>query len=234
MTRQPQPWAHAANIVPNSSQVMERMARPREFDEQTVLTAALGRFWSHGYEATSTRELAESMGITGASLYNAFGDKRSLYQRVLEHYIESSLGERLRRYAHLTPRVALETFFHEIVARSMADPEHKGCLLVNSALELSPHDPQFQRVVAEVFERIESFFFRCIKGGQADLTIAPERLARDLARMLLSVLLGIRVLARSRPERALLEGAVRAAFENLSPRASAAAPRKRRTSQRKR
>jgi TetR/AcrR family transcriptional regulator, transcriptional repressor for nem operon len=73
------------------------MARPREFDEQAVLDAALARFWSRGYEATSTRDLAESMGITGASLYNAFGDKRGLYQRVLEHYIEISLAERLRR-----------------------------------------------------------------------------------------------------------------------------------------
>src|SRR5712671_5524180 len=140
-----------------SSRRYQGMARPREFDEQAALQAALARFWSRGYEATSTRDLAESMGITGASLYNAFGDKRSLYQRVLEHYIESSLGERLRRYAPLAPRVALDTFFREIVERSMADPQHKGCLLVNSALELSPHDPQFQRVVAEVFERIESF-----------------------------------------------------------------------------
>ena len=193
------------------------MARPREFDENAVLEAALARFWARGYEATSTRDLAESMGITGASLYNAFGDKRSLYHRVLEYYIESSLGERLRRYAPLAPRVALETFFHEIVERSMADAQHKGCLLVNSALELSPHDPDFQRVIAEVFERIEAFFHRCIKAGQADRTISHDRSARDLARMLLSVLLGVRVLARSRPERALLEAAVRSALLCLEP-----------------
>jgi TetR/AcrR family transcriptional regulator, transcriptional repressor for nem operon len=193
------------------------MARPREFDEQAVLDAALARFWSRGYEATSTRDLAESMGITGASLYNAFGDKRGLYQRVLEHYIEISLAERLRRYAPLAPRVALETFFREIVERSMADPQHKGCLLVNSALELSPHDPQLQRVVAEVFERIESYFLGCIKAGQSDHTISRNRPARDLARLLLSVLLGVRVLARSRPERALLEGAVRSALACLLP-----------------
>jgi TetR/AcrR family transcriptional repressor of nem operon len=204
------------------------MARPREFDEQAVLDAALARFWSRGYEATSTRDLAASMGITGASLYNAFGDKRSLYRRVLERYIESSLGERLARYAPLAPRVALETFFHEIVARSMADRHHKGCLLVNSALELSPHDPQFRRVVAEVFERIESFFYQCIRGGQSDGTITRKRAPRDLARELLSVLLGVRVLARSRPERAVLEGAVRSALGSLAPeRPVAHVPRRR-------
>ena len=52
------------------------MARPREFDETAVLEAAIQCFWSQGYEATSVRDLAEKMGITGASLYNTFGDKR--------------------------------------------------------------------------------------------------------------------------------------------------------------
>ena len=56
------------------------MARPREFDEITVLEAAMNCFWAQGFERTSVRDLAERMGITGASLYNAFGDKRSLYR----------------------------------------------------------------------------------------------------------------------------------------------------------
>src|SRR5258708_39246473 len=57
------------------------MARPREFDETTVLEAAMNCFWAQGFEQTSVRDLAEQMGITGASLYNAFGDKRSLYSQ---------------------------------------------------------------------------------------------------------------------------------------------------------
>src|SRR5277367_1873350 len=55
------------------------MARPREFDEAAVLDAAIEKFWQRGYEATSVRDLADEMNIAGASLYNAFGDKRSLY-----------------------------------------------------------------------------------------------------------------------------------------------------------
>ena len=191
------------------------MARPREFDEQAALDAALVQFWSHGYEATSTRDLAQSMGITSASLYNAFGDKRSLYRRALQHYVERSLEERLRRYARLAPHIALETFFSEIIERSVSDTQRKGCLLVNSALELSPHDAEFRQIVSEVFQRIESFFYGCINSGQSDLTITRAQPARDLARMLLSVLLGIRVLARSRPERPLLEGAARSALQLL-------------------
>src|SRR5262249_4707400 len=106
------------------------------------------------------------------------------------------------------------------------------------ALELSPHDRQFQRAIAEVFERIEAFFHQCIKAGQADGTVNRNRSARDLARMLLSVLLGVRVLARSRPERALLEAAVQSALLCLvphqAPRTTRAIVRKRGSAPRKR
>jgi TetR/AcrR family transcriptional repressor of nem operon len=77
--------------------VDERMARPREFDEQAVLDAAVQCFWARGYEAISVRDPIEKTGITGASLYNAFGDKRALYQRVLDHYVEDSVVDRIRR-----------------------------------------------------------------------------------------------------------------------------------------
>jgi len=81
------------------------MARPREFDETAVLEAAVQCFWARGYEATSVRDLAESMGITSASLYNAFGDKRSLYRRALDHYIAQSFADRVGRLeGHLPPR----------------------------------------------------------------------------------------------------------------------------------
>jgi TetR/AcrR family transcriptional repressor of nem operon len=64
------------------------MARPREFDEVTALDAAIGCFWQRGFEATSMRDLAASMGLSAPSLYNTFGDKRALFTRALEHYLE--------------------------------------------------------------------------------------------------------------------------------------------------
>ncbi|QPF94376.1 TetR/AcrR family transcriptional regulator [Bradyrhizobium commune] len=192
------------------------MARPREFDEGAVLDAAVHRFWSKGYEATSVRDLAETMGITGASLYNAFGDKRSLYRRSLDHYVSNSFGDRVRRFENeLPPFDALKAFFEEIIERSVADRERKGCMLVNSALELAPHDREFRQVVAGVLGEVEAFFRRCVEKGQISGTITAAQPGEDLARLLLSVLLGIRVLARSRPKRELLEGAVRPAFAFL-------------------
>jgi len=195
------------------------MARPREFDEATVLEAAMNCFWAQGYELTSVRELAKQMGITGASLYNAFGDKRSLYRQVLGHYLEQTVRDRVVRLEQLPPFPAIRTFFDEIVKRSVTDKQRRGCMLVNSALELAPYDPEFQKLVAQEMIFIEAFFRRCIEAGQKDGTISAIRPGAELAKLLLSVLLGIRVLARTRPERAVLEDAANGALELLKANA---------------
>lgn len=195
------------------------MARPREFDEATVLEAAMNCFWAQGYELTSVRELTEQMGITGASLYNAFGDKRSLYRQALGHYLEQTVRDRVARLERLPPFPAIRTFFDEIVERSVTDKQRRGCMLVNSALELAPYDPEFQKLVAQEMIFIEAFFRRCIEAGQKDGTISAIRPAAELAKLLLSVLLGIRVLARTRPQRAVLEDAANAVLELLKTNA---------------
>ncbi|ASK34950.1 TetR/AcrR family transcriptional regulator [Alloalcanivorax mobilis] len=192
------------------------MARPRQFDERTVLDAAVQCFWKHGYEATSIRDLAHHMNLTGASLYNAFGDKRALYRRALDHYLANSFGERVGRFEDkLPPAEAIRSFLNEIVERSLSDPDRKGCMLVNSALEVAPHDADFQRVVSDMLTQVEGFFYRCALAGQRDGSIADDQSPEDLARFLLGVLMGIRVLARSRPEPALLHGLVKPAFALL-------------------
>ena len=191
------------------------MARPREFDEAAVLDAAVQCFWSHGYEATSIKDLIEGTGISAASLYNAYGDKRSLYRAALDRYIEGSIGARIQRCETLPPRAAIAAFFDEILHRSLSDREHKGCLMVNSALEMAPHDPEFRKCIANVLKRIEAFFLTSVRNGQADGTIARSTTAEALAQHLLGVLMGVRVLARVRPERALLEGIVSTAFALL-------------------
>ena len=195
------------------------MARPREFDEATVLEAAMNCFWAQGYELTSVRDLAEQMGITGASLYNAFGDKRSLYRQALRHYLEQTVRDRVARLERLRPFPAIRTFFDEIVERSVKDRQHRGCMLVNSALELAPYDPEFQKIVAEEMIFIEAFFRRSIEAGQKDGTILAIRPAAELAKLLLSVLLGIRVLARTRPQRDVLEDAAKGVLELLKTNA---------------
>ncbi|MGG5888995.1 TetR/AcrR family transcriptional regulator [Falsiroseomonas sp. HC035] len=184
------------------------MPRPREFDEDGVLEAAMQRFWRHGYAATSVRDLGQAMGIGQASFYNAFGDKRRLFARCLDRYLDMGMRTRIARLeAELTPRQAIETMLQEIVARSLRD--RLGCLLVNSALELAPHDRDVGQVVTARLAELEGFFRRAAQAGQRAGSINAARDPADLARLLVALVMGLRVLSRGRPDRALLEGAVR-------------------------
>jgi TetR/AcrR family transcriptional repressor of nem operon len=193
------------------------MARPREFDEATLMEAAIQCFWSRGYEATSVKDLIAMTGVTAASLYNAYGDKRGIFQAALDHYVESSIMDRIRRCKLLPPHQAICSFFDEIVSRSLNDRQRKGCMLVNSALEIAPHDLEFRKRIDCTLVHIETFFHECINAGQADGTVARTTSAEILAQHLLGVLMGVRVLARVRPERSLLEGAIAPAIALITP-----------------
>ena len=165
------------------------------------------------------RDLAASMGLSAPSLYNTFGDKRALFTRALEHYLDHTTRMRLRRLeTSLAPKQAIHGFFEEIIERSVGDRERKGCFLVNSALEIAPHDCELGAVIAERLGEIEGFFRKCIEGAQADGTAPGGIDVRDVARLFLGLLLGIRVLARSNPNRSLLEGVVRPALALLDGR----------------
>ena len=197
------------------------MARSRAFDNDEVLDAAIECFWRRGLAATSVRDLASEMGINVPSLYNAFGDKRRLFAEALERYAQQSMRERISRIeTKYAGSEAIEAFFKEVIARSLSDPDRRGCLIVNSALEVAPHDKELQLVIAAYMAEIESFFRRCLEASarEGGLTAATD--TADMSRLFLGILLGIRVASRANPQRALLEGMVRPALALLELRHS--------------
>jgi TetR/AcrR family transcriptional repressor of nem operon len=134
----------------------------------------------------------------------------------VERYLDCTTRDRLRRYeTALPPKEAILQFFAEIIDHSINDRKRKGCFLVNSALEVAPHQSELGAVIVKQFGEIEAFFKRCILAAQADRTVPRTVNANDAARLLLGVLLGIRVLARSTPNRSLLEGVARPALALL-------------------
>ena len=195
------------------------MARPREFNEDAVLEAATQRFWNNGYEATSMRDLADHTGTTTPSLYNAFGDKRAIYRLVLDRYARLTLDAGSAILASDDPPLrALERYFDALIEEALADNLRKGCFVVNTALEVAPHDQDFRAVVIGAFDEVERCVRDCVKAGQRDGSILTAQPAADVARLALSIVLGIRVLARSNPDRKLLTGVVRPFFALLRTR----------------
>ena len=173
------------------------MARPREFEEEKVLDAAIECFWRRGLEATSMRDLSEATGLNQPSLYNAFGDKRALFATSLERYATRSMRERIARLERThSPKDAMRAFFRELVSRTLSDPDRRGCLIVNSALEVAPHDADLCAVIASYLGEIEGFFSRCLEQAHRDGDLAPAVDPKDTARLFLGILLGVRVAAR--------------------------------------
>jgi TetR/AcrR family transcriptional repressor of nem operon len=139
----------------------------------------------------------------------------------LERYLDCTTRDRLQRLeSSCAPKEAIRKFFAEIIEHSLRDPDHKGCFLVNSALDVAPHQVDLGIIIAEQFETIEAFFKRCILGAQSAGTVPRDIDAADTARLFLGILVGIRVLVRTRPKRALLEGMVRPALGLLDKRRS--------------
>src|SRR3954470_17209061 len=112
--------------------------RPREFDTERALDAALDLFWKHGYEGTSVSALTEAVGVTPTSLYAAFGNKEELFRRVVDRYIRGPANSLHRAIAQPTARGVAETALAGAIDMVM-NPEHPdGCLLVHGALAAHP------------------------------------------------------------------------------------------------
>lgn len=195
------------------------MSRTKTFDEDRVIDAAVDCFWAHGYEATSVRDLGAAMGIGAASLYNAYGDKRELFLRSLERYANRSMRERIARIEVRHPPVeAIGAFLGEIVDRSARDPECKGCLLVNSALDVASRDPELGKAVASYLGEIRSFFRRSLEAARRAGELAPDLNTEVIAGHLLGIVVAVRVLARTGAKRQALENVTRPALELLRRR----------------
>ena len=187
---------------------------------------AMVAFWDHGYKATSLQDLVECMGINRASLYDTFGDKYTLFIETLHSYkiiyLKPFFAERMKAYS---PRQAILGLFHEVSARVLKGEERNGCFVINTALELSPHDERVAKIVNQSFAHIERNFFRkLIEQGQASGEISRSVVPVTTARALLSQFIGLRVLSRSRPEKALLQSISNQVEALLPPGDHAALP----------
>src|SRR5436309_14644120 len=104
--------------------------RPREFDTDKALDAALLLFWRHGYEGTSLTALTGAMGINVPSLYAAFGNKEALFRKALDRYLQKPASYLPAALEEPTARRAAERLVHGAIEMVMHPRHPDGCLLV--------------------------------------------------------------------------------------------------------
>ncbi|MCG7524436.1 TetR/AcrR family transcriptional regulator [Streptomyces sp. OfavH-34-F] len=118
--------------------------RPRSFDRDAALGAAVRLFWERGYGATSIGELTEAMGIRPASLYAAFGDKRTLFEEAVAAYGTTPCGTFMGEALEEEPTAyrAFARILRE-AAQIYADPSHPaGCMTITAAVNVAPQDAE--------------------------------------------------------------------------------------------
>lgn len=188
----------------------------KQFDQEVVLDRAMQAFWRQGYTATSMQDLVDATGINRASIYATFGDKRALFLASLRMFAASVRLEVLSRLRRgRPPAAAIKALFESFLDQATEGGFNRGCLITNTALELAAHDPEVAEIVAEAQREIEGFLKDRILAGQAAGEIRFELDADTSAKGLLASLIGLMVLARSRPEKSLLKTVVSEALERL-------------------
>ena len=190
--------------------------RPREFDIEDAVRDAMDVFWTRGYHATSLTDLLDGTGLSRGSLYKAFGDKKSLFLMALDCYAEAGLKELDDTLAApVSAKQAIRAALTIYVPLSAGNTGRRGCMVMATAAEMLPHDPEVGARVQDTFRRIHALLAAAVRRGQATGDISIDQDARDVARFLVCQIEGMRVLGKVGATRQDMAAVVEAAMRSL-------------------
>jgi TetR/AcrR family transcriptional repressor of nem operon len=175
------------------------MPRPKQFDEDLVLSRALETFWSQGYERTSISDLETATGLGRQSLYNTYGDKHALFLRVLDTYAEQSgalVGSTL--LAAPGGAASIRAFFAGQV-RSLTEEgkPRRACLILNTVQEFGGRDPAVRARCSGSTRALETAFAHALRAGVAAGDLPEDLDVAATARMLQAQSYGLAVLSKA-------------------------------------
>ena len=169
----------------------------KQFDVDVALQKAGETFWSHGYEATSVRDLLGAMGIQKGSFYDTYGSKHEAYLASLDKYVDDHIDIFEQVSTDLSPREALTAQINWIYEACIGSKGSRGCMVVNGALELAPSDPEAKKRVLNAMSRHEQVHVNLIRQGQAEGDIDKNIDALKIGRAMLGLVFGMRVYTRA-------------------------------------
>ena len=177
------------------------MARTKEFDPDAALQSALELFWRRGYEATSMADLVEHLGVGRASIYATFGNKHELYLKAFDRYCENRDALLLRELSGPGPALpAVRSVIRRFAGEAAEERRLSGCFVTNTAAELAPHDPEAARRVEQRWDYVETLLHSALTRAQARGELPEGRDPRALARLLLVLMQGLRVVGKASPD----------------------------------
>ena len=179
------------------------VGRPREFDDTEALRKIMALFWKSGFEGVSLSQIMSATGLQKASLYAAFGDKRSMYLKALQQYHSDTVvaAAHALKDASSAPMERLRGFLSAPFTDAARD--RAGCFLCNASADQADLNSKTQAQVQAGFETLSNALEVPLKELNANLS--PMEL-KSHAQFLLGLYSGYRIMVRAG-----------VAVENMSP-----------------
>lgn len=176
------------------------MPRHKEFDPEACLDKVMHLFWQKGYQDTSMADLVQHSGVQRYGLYETFGDKQALFQRALDWYLSTVISQRLLMFEKKQPDPSLaeiKQFFEQFIEYLDHPSSSLGCLICNTAIEVSSHDEIVVSRVQQYFARLRQGFARALNRAKQTGEIAESTDISQMTEFLVGSVLGLTTYARS-------------------------------------
>lgn len=197
--------------------VMEvnHIARETKFDREKALSQAMLVFWKKGYEAASVPDLLQAMGLSRSSLYNTFGDKRSLFLEAIRLYQQQTAFRQQILNNATSAKAGIAEYFRQRIDAAYSENRPKGCLITNTAIEMNTPDEELKKLIKERFTSLEASFCRLLAKGRQSGEIKDTADIRALACLLLNLNHSINIMAKVNMERQQIEQMVQTVMNSF-------------------
>jgi AcrR family transcriptional regulator len=184
------------------------LGRPRAFDPDTALEAALRVFWKKGYEGTALSDLTEAMGINRPSIYATFGNKEALFRKALDRYSERMTNFTAEALKEPTARAVAERLMVGTADLLSCPGNPKGCLMVQGALACGDEADPIRKELISRRATGEAALRERFERAKVAGDLPSGAAARDLARYVMAVMHGMSVQSAGGAGRAELQGVI--------------------------
>lgn len=193
------------------------MGRNRSFAVDEALGSALRAFWENGYDKTSMQDICQAMNIQPGSVYATFGSKRNLFISALRRYTETVSAEAVARVTSAPGGLpGIRDYFAHLIDAMVDGDRRWGCLITNSLVEFATRDPELIDLMSQHLANLRAAFAAALTRAAADGQLRPGVDASS-ADLLVAVVQGMNVLAKSRPGRSALTAVAESAIVGLVP-----------------
>ncbi len=163
--------------------------RPRKAEPEVALAAAMNAFWTKGYEATSMSDLTEATGLHKASLYQTFGDKHQLFVSALKLYFtKTAKAQKDSRNGEENPIKAIKASVDSTIDQCA---QGKGCLAVNSLIEVAPFDAEIDRILKQFRQRLDKHLASLVDEAKKKKLVAKSIDTKEAVRLISVFLHGL-------------------------------------------